>query len=215
MAPEDEHAAVPVDGIAKVKGTEPLDHVVVLNVCEGAFPSTIPGDPLLALAMPRLEAFPDAEERRLFYVALTRARQSVLLVTRERQESGFVLELAREGRIAMRHPGRGDGPVEDCPECRLGVVVHRQRRSDGRSFLGCSRFPQCRWTGSWTGGEMPCVRAPHRWFEVDVRSVSHRPPQNARDLDRSPSPAWAPGHRSGSWVPIAELGAAGSGPWLP
>ena len=60
------HLDVKFSTVHSAKGAE-ADHVVVLNVCQGAFPSTIPDDPLLALAMPTLEGFPDAEERRLFY----------------------------------------------------------------------------------------------------------------------------------------------------
>ena len=37
------------------------------------FPSDIAGDPVLHLAMPSPDTFTHAEERRLFYVALTRA----------------------------------------------------------------------------------------------------------------------------------------------
>lgn len=47
----------------------------------GGLPSKVEDDPLLALAMPAPERYPHAEERRLFYVALTRTRRSVLLLT--------------------------------------------------------------------------------------------------------------------------------------
>lgn len=54
------------------KGLE-ADYVMLLNVTEGmmGFPSQIVDDPVLQLAMPQPDAFPLAEERRLFYVALT------------------------------------------------------------------------------------------------------------------------------------------------
>jgi len=41
--------------------------------------------PVLKLAMPAPEAFPHGEERRLFYVALTRARRAVVLITHPRR----------------------------------------------------------------------------------------------------------------------------------
>jgi DNA helicase-4 len=45
------------------------------------FPSDIADDPVLHLAMPSPDTFTHAEERRLFYVALTRGRREVTLIT--------------------------------------------------------------------------------------------------------------------------------------
>ena len=45
------------------------------------FPANIADDPVLDLAMPAPEPFAHAEERRLFYVALTRARCEVMIIT--------------------------------------------------------------------------------------------------------------------------------------
>lgn len=46
-----------------------------------SFPSTRADDPVLALAMPEGDDFPLGEERRLFYIAITRARRTVALFT--------------------------------------------------------------------------------------------------------------------------------------
>ena len=143
------HLSLDLSTVHSAKGAE-ADHVVVVNVCKGAFPSTILDDPLLELAMPSSETFPHAEERRLFYVALTRARRSVLLVTREAYKSPFLRELESDGLVTAPGVGRDDGPAEECPECHRGHVVPRARRSDGRPFWGCSRFSEgCGWTGPW------------------------------------------------------------------
>ena len=60
------------------KGLE-ADYAVVLGVCTGkyAFPSEMDDDPLLNLVLAASDAHPNAEERRLLYVALTRARRQV------------------------------------------------------------------------------------------------------------------------------------------
>ena len=56
------------------KGLE-ADHVILLNADSGrnGFPSEIVDDPLLSLVSPEEEAFQNAEERRVMYVAMTRA----------------------------------------------------------------------------------------------------------------------------------------------
>lgn len=46
-----------------------------------SFPNNRADDPVLALAMPEGDDFPLGEERRLFYVALTRARRTVAMFT--------------------------------------------------------------------------------------------------------------------------------------
>lgn len=79
------------------KGLE-ADYVFVLGLTTGrySFPSAIEDDPLIGLVMPAAETFEAAEERRVFYVALTRARRCAFLVTVARMESPFIREM--EGR---------------------------------------------------------------------------------------------------------------------
>lgn len=117
----------------------------MLNVSQGAFPSAIRDDPLLELVMLSGDSYPHAEERRLFYVALTRARESVLLVSRAGKESPFLAELAKAQHVTVSHDG-SNAHQQTCPDCRLGRQVVRTRRSDGHPFRGCSRYPQCTWT---------------------------------------------------------------------
>ena len=120
------------------------EYVFVLNVVEGTrgFPSQIQDDPALQLAMPAPDPFPFAEERRLFYVAMTRARKQVRLYTTLGQPSRFLVELAKKGLIKIE-PIDGE-LLEPCPECGRGVL---QLRSGPYSeFHGCSRFPACSFT---------------------------------------------------------------------
>jgi DNA helicase IV len=138
------HLTVDFQTVHQSKGKE-ADHVVVLNLCRKSFPSTIEDDPLLQLAMPAAEAYPFAEERRLFYVALTRARQSVLLLTLSRHESPFLLELVLGGQVPLRRAGQ-DEPVRICPGCQRGHVTHRVSKYG--PFLSCSRYPLCEWKAS-------------------------------------------------------------------
>jgi DNA helicase IV len=63
------------------KGLE-ADHVVLLNADSGrvGFPSEIVDDPLLGLVSPDEETFQNAEERRVIYVAMTRARHTLTIL---------------------------------------------------------------------------------------------------------------------------------------
>ena len=77
-----------------VKGNE-ADYVVLIEVNQGefGFPSEKSNDPLVERYLPESEGYPYAEERRLFYVALTRTRQQVYLVYSEEKASTFINEL--------------------------------------------------------------------------------------------------------------------------
>jgi DNA helicase-4 len=80
--------------VHRSKGLE-ADHVVILRVARGrmGFPSEIVDDSLLELVLPAPEHFDYAEERRLFYVALTRARHSVTILVDREAPSAFAAEL--------------------------------------------------------------------------------------------------------------------------
>ena len=60
---------------------------------ELGFPSKIKGEKLLRLVSPIASSFPYSEERRLFYVALTRTKNKVYLITKKGEESIFIKEL--------------------------------------------------------------------------------------------------------------------------
>jgi DNA helicase-4 len=125
------------------KGLE-ADYIVIPGMTTGmsGFPSTIADDPVLDLAMPAPESFPHAEERRLFYVALTRARRAVLLISHPQRISPFVIELLKDPHVTIA--GNSEALLELCPECGRGTLVERNGRFG--PFLGCSAFPACTYT---------------------------------------------------------------------
>ena len=125
------------------KGRE-ADYVVVLDLANRrrGFPSQIADDPLLDLVAPPQEPFEFAEERRLFYVALTRARHGVYLLSDPDRPSAFVSELVNDRSIRLRILGSGDlrsSPTVTCPHCRAG----RLSESANAGRLECSLGPQC------------------------------------------------------------------------
>jgi len=97
------------------KGKE-ADFVVLLNLKSGehGFPSQKITHPLLEVFLPKAEAFLYAEERRLFYVALTRARHRVYLICNYNttMTSDFIVELIKEN-----YPIELDEFESGCKKC--------------------------------------------------------------------------------------------------
>ena len=86
------------------KGLE-ADYVIILNNREAklGFPAHVKDPPLKAELVRivdelKLDQASVNEERRLFYVALTRAKQQVILLTVDGKESSFIMELRRKFR---------------------------------------------------------------------------------------------------------------------
>jgi DNA helicase IV len=143
------------------------DYVVLVGLQSGkmGFPSLIADDPLLELVMPVPEVFPHAEERRLFYVALTRARHGVYLLASKYLPSTFMEELEEADDLApmLRYPDTegvdvAGEPVEKCPSCGRGRL--RMRTGKHGPFYGCSEYPSCKFTraaGNRPGSEQPRV----------------------------------------------------------
>ena len=88
--------------IHKAKGSE-ADYVFLMNVSDGymGFPSTIENDPLLKLVIEDIDEFEYEEERRLFYVALTRTKKKVFIYGKK--ESYFIEEILNDAKIKKGH----------------------------------------------------------------------------------------------------------------
>lgn len=132
--------------IHRSKGSE-ADYVILpemLTVLRGrSFPSTRNDDPVLGLAMPPGDDYPLSEERRLFYVALTRARRTVAMFTAQGKCSTFLKELESDGAVTIQASDGQPVQEERCPACTQGVVVLKSGRRG--PFRSCSNFPVCRY----------------------------------------------------------------------
>ena len=158
--------------VHSAKGLE-ADYVVLLSVDQGryGFPSEIVDDPLLQLVLGNADAFPNAEERRLFYVALTRAKKKVFILSSAANPSPFIQELIaddydHEVALSGSHFERSD-----CPDCGARLLPR-----DGKfgRFWSCEFFPRCdgrlrscvtcfsgavaRQEASWRCNRVPCSK---------------------------------------------------------
>lgn len=116
---------IPFLTIHSSKGLE-ADHVILLNCNEGKFPSNISDDPVLTYVLSKADEYPDAEERRVFYVGITRAKKHTYVVYDALLPSPFVTEFV--GTVTTnRHI---------CPKCRNGYlyVVKRGTSKNGRAY---------------------------------------------------------------------------------
>ena len=110
------------------KGREAEYAIIVgLEGGEYGFPCQIRDDPLLNLVLAKDYSFQNAEERRLFYVSITRARKHVFLLVdenRSRDISSFVEEIQTNGYEFI-----GQGAMKKksiCPVCKSGEIIQLQ-----------------------------------------------------------------------------------------
>ncbi|MBU6951013.1 UvrD-helicase domain-containing protein [Hahella sp. HN01] len=122
------------------KGLE-ADYVFILGMNGGfgyTFPTKFTTDPIIESLRSNKDLYPDAEERRLFYVALTRAKRKVYAWFQDWLPSFFVTELFDEkydGRVLF-----DGGPIPNkCDRCGNGYMI--KRPGSNGEFLGCSNYP--------------------------------------------------------------------------
>ena len=125
--------------IHSAKGLEE-DNVILVNCNQGAygFPSLIEDDPILDFVLSKSEAYPFAEERRLFYVAMTRARMKMYVLYDQKRPSPFI------GEFLLRIE-RGSYL---CPRCMEGkmVAIKDGQTANGdkfRSYVCSNRESGC------------------------------------------------------------------------
>lgn len=130
------------------KGKE-ADYVIILGLETGkhGFPSMKTTHPLLEALLPEKEQHPNAEERRLLYVAMTRARHRVYLIADMAVASEFVVELLRDGyNVELNEFSTSLSQqllhMLKCMKCKTGTMVPRQSKFG--SFFGCNKFPLCK-----------------------------------------------------------------------
>ncbi len=130
------------------KGNE-ADYVIVLNIDNGkfGFPSKIVDDPILSIVVQEGDEFEDAEERRLFYVALTRTKGTLFLLGNMYSKSVFMDEVISNYKDRIFFLNDQKIKLLNCPECETGLLIKRSAsKMKSKHFYGCSKFPRCKFT---------------------------------------------------------------------
>lgn len=127
------------------------DYIFIINNknAKMGFPSKIQDDAILELLLEHRESYPFAEERRLFYVALTRAKTKVYLITVKDEESVFALEMKKRYGDALREKARqrsgGKQNQPRCPKCGGRLYI---KKGPYGEFWGCENYKKigCKYT---------------------------------------------------------------------
>jgi len=124
------------------KGRE-ADYVIVVDLKSGrlGFPCKIQDDPILNLVLAKEDTYPDSEERRLFYVAITRAKKHVYLLADTKSPSSFIGEILRDDYEFVTSDKNESGMIK-CPNCKTGFIIERE--SQGK-FYSCNNYPYCKY----------------------------------------------------------------------
>ncbi len=104
------------------KGLE-CDYIILLN-CNGGtlgFPSQIADNQVLKYVLSEPDAFAFSEERRIFYVGITRAKKHTWVLYDEKNPSPFVCEFVKVS--APRQQASAIPESELCPKCHCGRVI--------------------------------------------------------------------------------------------
>ncbi len=107
------------------------DIVIALNMNDDlmGMPSQRETDPIIDSMLARPEPFVFAEERRLFYVAITRAREATYLIANYQNPSPFLYEISSDLR---------DTRNELCPKCESGEL--KLKHGPRGDFYYCSNL---------------------------------------------------------------------------
>jgi DNA helicase IV len=127
-----------------------FDNVIILNGSDHVFgfPSQLEMDPLLKLVKYDDQSYVYAEERRLFYVALTRTKNRVYILYPLSKPSVFVKEIASEYELVVNHGTIQDNfPLHEkheknCPVCYYPLQIKTSKAYNGLKLFMCTNDPE-------------------------------------------------------------------------
>lgn len=139
--------------VHRSKGLE-ADCVILSGVSGGriGFPCAREDDPLIKCVLTDPDEYPHAEERRLFYVALTRAKSVVYILAPRKSRSLFVTELLEdfasdpEEKLVVHLNSQVREGDYRCPVCRGQLVPRTTKSAPPTVFWSCENSPACYYT---------------------------------------------------------------------
>ena len=124
------------------KGQE-SDNVIILNFNNAllGIPNKISDDPILELVLSTADTYRYAEERRLLYVAITRTRNEVFLITSRSRPSEFFKDFIDDPDVDRKSIDFSESKSISCPRCQTGKLI--ERSGPFSKFVGCTNYPAC------------------------------------------------------------------------
>ena len=123
------------------------DDVIIVNGKNETygFPSKIEDDPVLAFVIKGDRSIDYAEERRLFYVAMTRTKNRVFFIAPEQNPSEFLLELKRDYKNVVLQGEWNEDVVKNqkkaCPLCGYPLQL-KYKKAYGLRLYMCTNEPE-------------------------------------------------------------------------
>lgn len=124
------------------------DNVIVINGRNETygFPSKIEDDPVLSFVIKGDRSIDYAEERRLFYVAMTRTKNRVYFIAPEQNPSEFLLEIKRDYKNVVLKGSWSEEPPrsiakKSCPICGYPMQL-RYKNAYGLRLFICTNEPE-------------------------------------------------------------------------
>lgn len=125
------------------------DNVIVVNGKNETygFPSKIEDDPVLSFVIKGDRSIDYAEERRLFYVAMTRTKNRVFFIAPEQNPSEFLLEIKRDFKNVVLRGDWNEEPIsigiakKSCPICGYPLQF-RYKNGYGLRLHICTNDPE-------------------------------------------------------------------------
>ena len=143
------------------------DDVIIINARNEVygFPSQVQDDPVLKYVVRDDHSIEYAEERRLFYVALTRTKNRVYLIVPQERPSGFVLELIDDYLQVVLHgdidrnKNKENQEIKKCPICGYPLQL-RYKQNYGLKLWMCTNEPElCDFmTNDLSGGRLSIIK---------------------------------------------------------
>lgn len=123
-----------------------FDNVILINMFEGkfGFPCQLEDDPIMKLVTHDDQSMPFAEERRLFYVAMTRTKNKVYIAAPKNRPSRFLVELIKDYHLP--HDKNINMQVVDlftlrCPKCGF-PLKYEFNKNYGLQLWVCTNEPE-------------------------------------------------------------------------